>query len=144
MEKYSEIDWENAERVGAMIARAREVRDMTQADLLTALGRSPGSRLWVTEVESGHRTRWDIPTMLKPSEYVAIAAALSLDPVEVLMAAGVHESRWPKLSNMGSTGGSVQHIDATGLSDRQCRIVEELVRELRKVPDEDDDDGDGK
>lgn len=143
MEKYSEVERENAKRVGEMIARAREDQGMTQSDLLEALGRSPRSRMWVTELESGRRHRWDVPTLLKPAEYAAVAAALSLDPGEVLRTAGVPVRRWPKLSNMGSTGGSVQHIDASGLSDRQLRIVEELVRELRKVPDEDDDDGDG-
>lgn len=136
----TEISRDRAESVGEMIRVARKDLGMTQADLLTALGRSADNRNWVHELESGRRRRTGAPVALRPADYVAISAAVSLDPGEVLRAAGIPRHRWPKLSNMGSTGGSVQHIDASGLSDRQLRIVEELVRELRKVPENGVDD----
>lgn len=116
---------------------------MSQTELLTAMGKGPGYRMWIRELESGVRERTGEATVLTPQEYSKLAGILDIDVVELLRIAGIPKTEWGDLSNTRSNSASVVRIDATGLSDRQVRVVEELVRELRKVPDA-DEEGDGR
>lgn len=124
-------------RVGKMIRDARKDAGLSQTDVLTAMGKGSGYRMWIREVESGVRERTGAATILDIDEYSKLSGILGLDVVDVLRAAGVPKTEWTDLSNSSSNSASVVRIDATGLSDRQVRVVEELVRELRKVPDDD-------
>ncbi|MGV0870070.1 helix-turn-helix domain-containing protein [Corynebacterium kalidii] len=130
-----------ARRVGKMIRDARKDAGLSQADVLTAMGKAPDYRMWIREVEGGVRERSGAATVLDVDEYDKLAGILGIDLVDVLRAAGIPKTEWGDLSNSSSNSASVVRIDATGLSDRQVRVVEELVRELRKVPDDDAEGG---
>ncbi|MEJ6549884.1 XRE family transcriptional regulator [Corynebacterium sp. USCH3] len=128
-------------RVGKMVRDARADVGLSQAELLTAMGKGAGYRMWIRELESGVRERTGEATVLTVEEYDKLAGLLNIDVVDLLRAAGVPKTEWTDLSNSSSNSASVVRIDATGLSDRQVRVVEELVRELRKVPDDDTEAG---
>lgn len=128
-------------RVGRMIESARKGAGVTQAAVLEALGKGTSYRAWMREVETGERFRGKGPTVLPPYEYKKLAGVVGLDPVDVLCAAGVPKVEWGGLSNSSSTNAGVVRVDVTGLSDLQVRVIDDLVRELRKVPDDDKEDG---
>lgn len=138
----SEWDFSRARRVGDLVTQARREAGMTQGQVAEAMGFSEDNRRWVTEVERGRRYKGNTPAILSPSQYVRLAAVVGADPVELLTAARIPAEEWPDLSNVRSSSAIVSRVDTTGLSARQIRLVEELVRELRKVPTDNDDDED--
>lgn len=137
-------DLSRARRVGDIIRRHREDAGLRQEDLLTKLGMSPDNRAWVREVERGMRYRGnDVPVILKPAQYVEIAVAVGANPIEILTAARIDPKDWPDTTSI--EGVYTPTIDATGLTERQIRIMEELTTTLREsnrasAPHDQDDD----
>lgn len=126
-----EYDLSRARRVGSIIRHYREDAGLRQEDLLAELGMSSDNRAWVREVERGMRYRGnDVPVILKPTQYVKIAVAIGADPAELLTAARIDPKDWPETTRI--RGIYTPTIDASGLTERQIRIMEELTTTLRE------------
>lgn len=100
---------------------------MTQQQLGDQLGRT---RQWVADVEHFRRMEsWPVGMTTR------IAALLDLDPRVLLIAAGVPEKDWPHISNTSSIDGRLHTVDLTGLTDRQIKLIYDLVAEFRRRND---------
>lgn len=123
-------------KTGELIRLAREEAGMRQGDLGEILGRT---RQWVARLEKGE-TRDGNDMTIPPALLAQIAGVLNVDLFTLFRAEGVDPSVWGrysnKISNTGSNGANIHTIDTTGLSHHQHKIVEDLVTELRRIPND--------
>lgn len=128
-----------SKRTGELIRLAREEAGLRQGDLGEVLGRT---RQWVARLEKGE-TRDGNDMKIPPALLAQIAGVLNIDLYSLFRAEGVSPSVWSrysnKVSNTGVGDAKVSTIDTTGLSHHQHKIVEDLVAELRRIPNDEKD-----
>ena len=111
-----------------LVRDARTVLRMSQSELGEAMSRT---RHWVAQLEKGVRYGTGEPFEIDSRTAVQLALVLGVEPPAVLSAAGIPPAKWPDLSNIVSSDGSVRTVDITTLSPTQADLVQRLVDEFK-------------
>lgn len=111
-----------------IVRLARKRLELNQAELGEAMGRD---RTWVTQLERGKRYNGK-PFTIEPHMVLKLAGVLQVDPVDLLVAAEIPEPQWPDLSQVRSNSANVRTVDITTLSPTQAKLIEQLVKELKR------------